>query len=53
MFTLSLDQWLIILAISIKSSTIKGYLRAKASLLKYTDLSNPTKNFEGKLANYM
>ena len=50
LFTLSLSQESTILAISIKSSTIKGYLRAATSLSKHAELSDPTRNFECRLA---
>ena len=51
LFSLSLAQGSTILAISIKSSTIKGYLRAAASLSKHAQLSHPTRNVEGRLSD--
>ena len=51
LFALSLAQGSTILAISIKAGTIKGYLRAAAGLSKHAQLADPTRNFEGKLAD--
>ena len=51
LFSLSLAQGSTILAMSTKSSTIKGYLRAAAGLSKIARLSDPTRNFEGRLAD--
>ena len=51
MFALSLAQESTILTVSIKSSTIKGYLRAANSLSKQAQLFDPTRNFEGRLAS--
>ena len=41
----------LILAIGIKASTIREYLRTAASLSKHAQLSYYTRKFEGKLAN--
>ena len=40
-----------IVAMSTKSSTIEGCLRAAAGLSKQARLSDPTRNFEGRLAD--
>ena len=50
LFALSLAQGSTILAISIKAEPIKGYLRAAAGLSKHAQLADPTRNFEGRLA---
>ena len=51
LFSLSLAPGSTIVAMSTKSSTIEGCLRAAAGLPKQARLSDPTRNFEGRLAD--